>query len=902
MKSVKAVLRLEYVVKFVTPMILGLSLIFFQNCGQSGSIHAKDGTVYDEDGVAAAPAYSSKSISSTDAPPLKIVFLMDNSNSMTLNNLNLQESLTSMFDNQANSLSQFNADIYIYTTAQLASLAKNFSQQTKSPSDLNSYSLMEIEQDLRGPNSFTGLIAGDLLGFTRQSTQTPQRDLVEYIAQPVVAFRETNGVRTIYPSIRYAKGSSIENLKLNVKERLEIISPERASQITDASAFNALDTESAMCGLARILKNPGQTVLPGDITSFVIVSDENEADLSGANCLYSEQREYLYKASCMQRVPASSTSDTQITYETKAGVDQHRTVLTITAKDRTLNRVITKATVVRAARNATCTATQEREFNIAYQVLNKSYKIQYSKKPLVGTREGGVPIYGAEQTGLVTPDQAGLVPTDCSTNVNRLKTILSDNTSILTIKGCVQNADSIQNLNGVATYASYPTVNLSTSTACPSSLMTALTNNGTRSIGTCTMSVKKENISGTVLASAGFGTSGTENDCRAAAAAVCAANNTLRNCAFTSHSPAVTALPAKTVETTQNSALNCNSSCALFPGLCAAGITTSVNSYAASIGATCSVTTASSSETYVQQYNSTDITITTAAPVTCSSTCNDAPAACANNRNTQAISDYNKTCSVKSATVIAGAAPQPRSLTKVEDASSAITCDTVCSASKGMCSGALTIAQHISQNLNGQNCQVVRSARTIAETVNRQQVTRLKESQLATDYCPTGFEKEGQPQLTSDYVDSSEKVSGSQTLTEYVLNQLQTTIGNKAATLSAFITPSGASNAGLSTSYGQAYESLVKSWGSGSVHDIRSPSYAPALTQLSATLKSQLIRSIVFPEVTGKKKVRQVWHRSRTSNDWELLLPSLWSATGGTVTIDAQVELDLADEIKIEFY
>jgi len=121
--------------------------------------------------------------------------------------------------------------------------------------------------------------------------------------------------------------------------------------------------------------------------------------------------------------------------------------------------------------------------------------------------------------------------------------------------------------------------------------------------------------------------------------------------------------------------------------------------------------------------------------------------------------------------------------------------------------------------------------------------------------------------------------------------------------LSAFITPAAGVVSGSSTSYGAAYEQLVSSWGEGSVHDIRKPSYAPALTQLSQVLRGQLLRSVKFQEVKSTQRIRSVWKKTKNASDWGVALAkSDWSATGGTVTLAPNVVLDVDDQIKIEFY
>ncbi|MFN9068623.1 MAG: hypothetical protein ACK5V3_15450, partial [Bdellovibrionales bacterium] len=409
-------------------MLVGISglLITFQNCGQSGSIGVSSEAVLDDTGVPTLPQYAEKGISSNEAPPLKIVFLMDNSNSMTLNNLNLQNSIRSMFSSQVDSLSQFNADLYFFTTAQLSRLGLDFALKTRSPASLNNLTLNQIESQYRSP--FNGLIAGDLLGFLTTRSNSPQIDVLEFKAQPVVGFADMGAQRILSPSVRYEKGSSLEALQSQIEQRLGIIAPSLASSISDGVAFQPLDTESALCGLSRVLKDSNSVIRPGDVSSFIIVSDENESDPTGDNCVEKRTREFLYQASCQRQIAAQNINQTSITYQTRPGSDSYRMSYSITTPDQTRNRIETTLTLNRAARNASCTGTQQREFLASYRVVNRTYVMTYNKRPLTGFREGNVPIYGSEERNLVTPNQAGPLPGDCATNVARLRTILNDNT------------------------------------------------------------------------------------------------------------------------------------------------------------------------------------------------------------------------------------------------------------------------------------------------------------------------------------------------------------------------------------------------------------------------------------------------------------------------------------------
>jgi|GEM_PF-4169099 hypothetical protein len=877
--------------------------LFFQNCGQSGSIAVQnpEGSGFDDNGILVAKQQTEKALSSSDAPPLKLVFIMDNSNSMTLNNLNLQQSISSMFDNQANNLSQFNAEMYFLTTAQLPSLSGSFAGKLRSPSSIAGSST-QIEANYRSP--FTGLISGDLLGFDIQKTETPNIVLKEYKAQPVVKFQDTAQGPVAMPSIKYAKGSSVDALKAEVVERLSLLSSAKASQITDPDVFPALDTESGLCAIARILRFPDNYIRPGDVTSFIIVSDENEADVAGVRCLGSEKREFLYKLNCVQRVPASVKKETQINFQSLAGLGSKRTVFTVSPPDVVNNKVVTSLSLNRSARNAACSGAQEREFTVNYQVLNKSFVIKYSKKPKIGEREGGVPIFGAEQLNLVSANQVGLLPADCATNLTRLKAILNDSTSTLNIISCTQNPDVNVSQPAIhLTYASYPGINFGAAATltCPAQILSAVNPSGNLVISACTMSRKSENISASALASKGFTASSSQADCEAAVTKVCSDSaNTLRSCAYGSFSAAIAASSRGSVSVTQNSALNCNSTCATFRGLCTSDSGQTVNAFAAENNYVCSAATFSSTETFTTRQVPRDVAV--AGTFSCSNTCAQVPGACLGMTSALPVSQYNLSCTSKVEDV-SGSAPQNKVLAKVLDADVKITCDTLCSESSGACMGALTIGQHITNNLSGQNCSVQRLSTNIAEVVNRKEILKIKEADLVSKTCDAGFVKEGNPVLTGDYEDSSMSISGDQTLSNYIISRMRSIIGVQAATLSAFITPAAGVVSGSSTSYGAAYEQLVSSWGEGSVHDIRKPSYAPALTQLSQVLRGQLLRSVKFQEVKSTQRIRSVWKKTKNASDWGVALAkSDWSATGGTVTLAPNVVLDVDDQIKIEFY
>ncbi|MBL7670837.1 MAG: VWA domain-containing protein [Bdellovibrionaceae bacterium] len=903
-------------------LTLGLAvvvlLIGFQNCAQPGDVGIVQNpeSVVNDAGRTVLPEYSETSLSSRPPPPLKLVFVMDNSNSMTLNNLNLQKSFSSMFSGNQDSLSQFDIDISFVTTAQVAELATGFLPSMVSIHSLAGTSPSDVQKNFREPNVFSGLIPGDLLGFRQNKVKNDNIERREFLPQSVLDFRSPSNnsdpaiMSETLPAIQFRRGQSVEELAKKVASHLEIISPKLASAITNPSVFPVIDTSSGLCALGRILKHSKSFFNKGDVVSFVLVSDHDEfTNPDGSQCKDSIEREYLYNVSCNKTTAASVIKKTRINYISAETPESVSTNLSITRNDEIRPKKITTLTLSKAAQSATCSGTQEREFNAKYEVINNTYFITYTKKPWLGVREGGVQIYGAMQSGLKTSNIAGIVPASCPTNLALLKTILGDTTSELAITSCTQNAATTSNETKTFTYAAHPSVDLSVSTACSSALTSAINPTGALTLGACYLVSKVEAIPSSSLSSKGFGSSSTQVICQAAIASVCAdSGGSIRKCSFSSFSASTPSVTRGPVSVTQNSALNCSATCATFPDLCLSNDGTSISAFATSQGLVCIPAISDSHETYTHTFSPYTATGTSSAALSCSSVCSSLPSACpGGSLGSTAISSVNKSCSFLSSGVNPATPGTSRSFDAFIDSTQSITCDSPCSSTVGVCSGAQLIKDYIA-SISGTSCTETRLTIDVPGTSVTTPLTRKTKAEItAGNYCDAGFTPvPGTLAMSSsDYVETSTLVSsGFPGLKEFILAQMKTQIGERAGTLSTFITGEKDSKPAMAITYGALYEDLVKSWGHGSVNDIHSDSYSPALSELGSTLRDQLIRTVNFPSVTSPEvRIRKVWIRTHGSVDWgRELSAELWSASGGSVTLDLTVPVNANDEVKVQYY
>jgi hypothetical protein len=298
-------------------------LVSFQNCSQDFTIQELSSQVGkagnpDDLPEEVVPEYASVKMSLKQAPKLNLFFVVDNSMSMKLSNLNLKRSIGAMFDQQAKTISEFDTDLYFISTAQRWDLAQPFLSEA-GPNFLTPPQVAGSAAPLtnyRSPSqSVSGLLAGDILGFRTEMEAAEGITVQKYLTQPVVSFSENQNGRSVIPAVTYKRGSSLIDLKAQVDERLDILAPERAASSENPRLFAPLDNESATCAVARVLRNPDEYMRRGDLASFILVSDEEDSDPTGAQCLGERRTEDLYSVTCEKRIPASTQNRVSFSYE-----------------------------------------------------------------------------------------------------------------------------------------------------------------------------------------------------------------------------------------------------------------------------------------------------------------------------------------------------------------------------------------------------------------------------------------------------------------------------------------------------------------------------------------------------------------------------------------------------------
>lgn len=155
--------------------------------------------------------------------------------------------------------------------------------------------------------------------------------------------------------------------------------------------------------------------------------------------------------------------------------------------------------------------------------------------------------------------------------------------------------------------------------------------------------------------------------------------------------------------------------------------------------------------------------------------------------------------------------------------------------------------------------------------------------------------------VTRFVVGNKDASTPAMTLTQYIYSRSQELFGSNSPFASAFVITSK-DVPGPSQSLGQNYSTLASMFG-GSTESINAPDYSPALVNLSALIKSRLSRSIQVTGMEPGNQVRQVWLKRRGQADFGSALDvSQYSAAGSTVVFAEGTDLQLGDEVKVEYW
>lgn len=336
------------------------SAVIFQNCSQVAFSPAVDGVL---DVASANPNYADGTMGeTTNLPDLKLFFVIDNSHTMSSSNIKLSDSFADLFSgSNSNSLALFNTEVSIISTAQnlnrdAAKLNRNMplvswllSNNLDAIYTVPKYQLSQNDRS----SILTGRIPGDLIGIqaTKKINGLGGDDILIQPA-PVVGLSDgPNGTTLFASSIKKPVSGSVDALNAEFKARLDLLNPSRNNVIDSDLLGEPMSQESGLCALARILKNSDTFMKPSDIVSFVVVSDEDDAFSSGAQCVEA------FRKALDPNTYISGTCEYQ---ETK---------LSYKTKTTTLNYTYTTAGTTATARiPAQCTVTDGNQVQFVYNI------------------------------------------------------------------------------------------------------------------------------------------------------------------------------------------------------------------------------------------------------------------------------------------------------------------------------------------------------------------------------------------------------------------------------------------------------------------------------------------------------------------------------------------------------
>lgn len=307
--------------------LVAVVLLIFQNCSDIAFAPAY---YPDEPGVGfnANPthSYASMTVGSSAIPDLKMVFIVDNSYTMTANQVNLSQSFANMFSQQnSTNLTLFNTTTYLINTAQLSLplnstklpqlSALQFSKDelmTMTSSGAFSPSDFLAEHRPNSPTEITGAIPGDSIGYNVKRLSADKMDFI-FEPMPVMGLLQDNNGFYFDGGVHKPANVAADAMITDFQNRLSLLNSLRSSD----NYPEVTDNESAMCAFARILNRHEHYFKSGDVPAFVIVSDENEANVSGDRCVASYSNftgeEDLVKGDCEERTTTIAGTYNEIT-------------------------------------------------------------------------------------------------------------------------------------------------------------------------------------------------------------------------------------------------------------------------------------------------------------------------------------------------------------------------------------------------------------------------------------------------------------------------------------------------------------------------------------------------------------------------------------------------------------
>lgn len=263
-------------------------LVLFQNCANKMAFQGVD----DLNSILADKNYSEATVGDADSfPPLKLLFVVDNSGTMGINQISLSTAFSRMFEgsNQTN-LAPFNTTAFVVSTSQAVPDATASVFARLPTSNVESFAAMDATQfETHRGATLSGFIPGDLVGYGSSAVNETDKKTLNFLPAPVANFSiGPTSQRVFSLSSVKGKNASVDQFASDFRKRIAVLNPD-LSAIDPTTRRGVLDDvidqESGLCAMARVLKNNKNFVTPGELLSVVLVSDENESDPAGRACL-----------------------------------------------------------------------------------------------------------------------------------------------------------------------------------------------------------------------------------------------------------------------------------------------------------------------------------------------------------------------------------------------------------------------------------------------------------------------------------------------------------------------------------------------------------------------------------------------------------------------------------------
>ncbi len=270
-------------------LLATILLVLFQNCANKMAFEG----VEDLNSMLADKNYAEATVGDADSfPPLKLLFVVDNSGTMGINQINLSTAFSRMFEgsNQTN-LAPFNTTAFVVSTSQSIPEMSAASFPRLPSASVESFAGMNQTQfDAHRGTTLSGYVPGDLVGFGLATSNDNGKQTLSFSPAPVALFaaNPAGGNRIVtYSSIKN-KNASVDQFAEDFRKRVALLNPNLSA--IDAGTRrgvldDVIDQESGLCAVARVLKNNRSFVNPGELLSVVLVSDENDTDPSGRSCV-----------------------------------------------------------------------------------------------------------------------------------------------------------------------------------------------------------------------------------------------------------------------------------------------------------------------------------------------------------------------------------------------------------------------------------------------------------------------------------------------------------------------------------------------------------------------------------------------------------------------------------------